>query len=153
MWSRCFLKSSLTQVLRSRRASISRAFWNTQDHHDEKRFSPFSPRLGKRENQQEEEDNDVVAVKQTQPLLNTIDMNFLKAFYTVLANSLDSDSNDVIYQDDKYICVTQQIIEDITRQVNEMFYNNANRRNVFQGDHKYFLHPYENALIFRARTG
>ncbi|CAF0848914.1 unnamed protein product, partial [Didymodactylos carnosus] len=155
-WPKCFLKSSFKNIFRSRRASISRAFWNTQGHFDDKRFSPFSPRLGKRTNRQEEKDDMVAAaIQQLHLSTNTNENDFSEDFYIILANWLNTYPNDVIYQDDKHLCIGQRTIENIIEQiVNQIFYYDANNgRNIRQGNNKRFLHPYENALIYRSRTG
>jgi len=146
--SDCFLKSELypsTHHRRLRRASISRAFWNTQLGYD-KRFTPFAPRLGKRTNDDDTEDD-----VPSQPQLIT-KSDYVKEFYAILTLWLTAYPEDISFQDKKEICVPKPIVNNLMQQIVDTY--NYHGRQTRQGNKQsYFLYPYENALVYRPRTG
>ncbi|CAF3696576.1 unnamed protein product [Rotaria sp. Silwood1] len=123
----CLLKNHLSNILnRNRRASISRPYFNYwRPVRDNSRYSTknslaFSPRLGKRANEDINE-------------LENVDKNVVYRstdFDTFLINLVDylqDNKIDIVYEDSTKICFSQPISIEFIQQVLDKFH--INRRN------------------------
>ncbi|CAF3838009.1 unnamed protein product, partial [Rotaria sp. Silwood1] len=119
----CLLKNHLSNMLnRNRRASISRPYFNYwRPVRDNSRYSTknslaFSPRLGKRANEDINELENVV--------YRSIDFD---TFLTNLVGYLQDNKIDTVYEDSTKICFSQPISIEFIQQVLDKFH--INRRN------------------------
>jgi hypothetical protein len=150
----CLLKSQLSNMLhRERRASISRPYFqHWRSARDNGRYSAknslaFSPRLGKRAYEDENESDNVdhrLASRSTD----------FESFLVTLVSHLQGKKIDVVYEDSTKICLSQPISDVVLQQVLDKF--DINRRSQEEQDKEETRgrqsigkHP----ILFRYRLG
>jgi hypothetical protein len=150
----CLSKNQLLHMLnRNRRASISRAYFqHWRPARDNSRYSaknplPFSPRLGKRASEDENESNNIN--KKFVP--RAIDLD---TFLVTLVGHLQENKIDIVYEDSTKVCLSQSISDALIQQVLDKF--DANRRHQdaqdkeeSRGRQSSAKHP----VLFRYRLG
>jgi hypothetical protein len=150
----CLSKNQLLHMLnRDRRASISRAYFqHWRPARDNTRYSaknplPFSPRLGKRASEDENESNNI----NNKFVPRSIDLD---TFLVTLVGHLQENKIDIVYEDSTKVCLSQSISDALIQQVLDKF--DANRRHQdaqdkeeSRGRQSSAKHP----VLFRYRLG
>lgn len=148
----CLSKNLLYSLIsRSRRASISRPYFHHwRGSRDNSRYSsknllPFSPRLGKRAIDDDNESEGRLIKHQAEEEINSPDLD---AFLTVLTGHLQKKKIDVTYEDPSKICLSEPVNELSMKEIWDKFESHR-RQQEAQERHSKGKHP----LLFRYRLG
>jgi hypothetical protein len=154
----CLSKSFLSNMLsRDRRASISRPYFSRwRGARDSTRFIPknllaFSPRLGKREYEDDDLSNVFIDKRQINEEINSPDLD---TFLLSLFGHLKGKKIDIVYEDSTKVCLSQTISNTLIQEVLDKF--DTNRRQQEEQDKEEARERFSKSkhpLLFRYRLG
>lgn len=151
----CLSKNILFNMIsRTRRASISRPYFHhwrgsrDNSRYTSKNLLPFSPRLGKRMIEDENDFEDDLIKRQFDDEINSPEFD---AFLVVLMSYLQRKKIDIISEDASKICLSEPINEWAIRDVWERFesHRRAQEEQEARERHSKSKHPF----LFRYRLG
>lgn len=151
----CLSKNVLYNLIsRNRRASISRPYFHHwRGSRDNSRYSsknllPFSPRLGKRASEDDNESEGHLIKRQAEEEINTPDLD---AFLSVLTGHLQRKKIDVTYEDPSKICLSEPVNEPSMKEIWDKFESHRRQQEEQEARerHSKGKHP----LLFRYRLG
>ena len=149
----CLSKNLILNILyrRHRRASISRPyFYPGRGSRDDARYLSksilaFSPRLGKRSNEDENESDIFIPKRQLKGENKPSD---LETFLAILAIQLQRKQIDIIYEDSTKICLSQTVSDALIQEVIDKLHAYRRQQDIEEQQSK-SKHP----LMFRYRLG
>jgi len=149
----CLSKNLLLNTWsRDRRASISRLFFNhwrgsrDNSRYISKNLLAFSPRLGKRAYEDDNEFNVPIDKQQVEEDNGTPDLD---TFLVTLIGHLQRKKIDIFYEDSTKICLSEAVNDGLIKEVLDKFDINPRQQEEAQERHSKGKHP----LLFRYRLG
>jgi hypothetical protein len=154
----CLSKNLLLNILsRDRRASISRLFFNHwRGSRDNSRYIPknllaFSPRLGKRAYEDDNEFNVPINKQQVEEDNGTPDLD---TFLVTLIGHLQRKKIDIVYEDSTKLCLSEAVNDGSIKEVLDKFYINRRQQEEQYKEEARERHPKgKHPLLFRYRLG
>ncbi len=153
----CLSKEFLSNMLsRNRRASISRPYFHhwrasrDNSRYASKNFLAFSPRLGKRAYEDENESAKRQGSLAVEEENSSPDLD---AFILALGGHLQRKNIDIVYEDSNKICLSDAINDGLIKEVLEKFDSNRRQQEEQQQEARERNSKNKHPLLFRYRLG